>query len=318
MNTIAGFAGALLTEQRRNRRWRVFFQCLLWLYLLIFLGAILWSFNSARTPVESGRHTALVRVEGLIAPGTDADADKVIKALRRAAESPDVAAILVQINSPGGTPVQAAQIYRAIQGIRRTQANIPVYAVIGDVGASGGYYVAAAAEKIFASPASVVGSIGVRAGAFDLTSLMERIGIKYRLLAAGDHKVFLDPFVEADSAAETHFEGVLGEIHQQFIAAVRAGRGDRLKVDGVAENPDVFTGLVWSGQQAVALGLVDELADARDVAERVIGAATLVDYTEKTGWFERAFGRVGSAVGAGFTDALVRLAAPAGGGFDGR
>ena len=301
MNTIAGFANSMLAEQRRSRRWSVVFRCLLWLYLFGVLAVATLPLATQRLPA-SERHTAVVQIEGLIAPGMPASADKVITALTRAADNPHVAGIIIDINSPGGTPVQAGQIYQAIQALRTQHPTRPVYAVIGDTGASGGYYVAAAAEKIYAHQASVVGSIGVRAGSFEFTEAMERLGVRYRLYAAGEHKVFLDPFVASDPVAETHFKGVLSEMHQQFIDAVRAGRGDRL-----GNEPALFSGLVWTGAKAMELGLVDALADVRQVAAEVIGAAKRVDYTEKDSWVEKALTGVESEMGGWLARILARV-----------
>jgi len=278
-----------IREQRIARRWNIGFK----LAFLAYLGLALWmAFNplsSSRSGGGTGAHTAVIKVDGLIAEGSRANADSIIKALKAAADDKATKGIVLKMNTPGGTPVQAAYVFEAIRTLKKDHPKLPIMAVVTDLCASGGYYIAAAADKVFVNPSSIVGSIGVIMNGFGFVGAMEKLGVERRALTAGDHKALLDPFMAVRPTEKAHVQTVLDAIHQQFIAAVREGRGTRLK-----ESPELFSGLVWSGSEAVALGLVDGYGDVRSVAEKEIGAAELADFTEKEDWFERLSQRVGT------------------------
>jgi protease-4 len=290
-NLMARLAFSNLIEQRRARRWGIFFKFLIFAFLFWLFGLMTipadWGFKT----VIGGGHTALVSVEGLIADSTGASAERVVAGLRAAFKDDQTMGVIVEINSPGGSPVQAGIIYDEIMRLREAHPDTPIYAVAADVCASGGYYVAAAAQKIFANKASIIGSIGVRADSFGFVDAIERLGVERRLYTAGENKALLDPFMAVKPEDVSHIRSMLTEIHQQFIDAVREGRGERL-----SDNQDIFTGLFWTGQRSVDLGLVDELASTRHVAENVIGAERVVDYTERARVLERFFGAAESAL----------------------
>lgn len=295
---IGRVAFAALIEQRRARRWGIFFKFLFFTYLFALL-LIYWPVDWEGKGVIGKRHTALVNLDGLIASQTDASAENVIGGLRAAFEDGATAGVILQINSPGGSPVQAGRIYEEILRLRKKYPDIPLYAVASDVCASGGYYVAAAAQKIYANKASIIGSIGVVAGGFGFVEALDKLGIERRLYTAGENKGFLDPFSPTDPENVRHLEKMLNAIHQQFITAVQEGRGDRLTDSG-----ELFTGLVWTGEQSLDLGLVDGLGSPRYVAEEIIGAKTIVDYTRRPGVFDRLLTGVQSALSKGFGNAL--------------
>lgn len=262
-------------EQRRTRRWGIFFKFLLFVYLfaLLFLfRAPEWGWSDWLSDKEPSEHIAVVDLEGLISSASNANAGDFNKALRSAFEHEDTRAVMLRINSGGGSPVQSAMMFDEIQRLRLRHAEIPVYAVISDIGASGAYYVAAAADEIYAHPASVVGSIGVRLDSFGVVDLMERWGIERRLFTAGENKAFLDPFSPLEEDDVQHVQSVIQDIHEQFIEAVRAGRGERL----LHQEEKVFSGLIWTGREALDLGLIDGLGDARSVARDVIGIEEMV------------------------------------------
>jgi protease-4 len=280
-----------IREQRIARRWNIGFK----LAFLAYLGVAMWM---AFSPLSGGRpggsakdHTAVVDVEGLIAEGSRANADAIIKGLKAAADDQATKGIILKMNTPGGTPVQAAYVYEAIRTLKKEHPKLPIVAVVTDLCASGGYYIAAAADKIFVNPSSIVGSIGVIMNGFGFVGTMEKLGVERRALTAGDHKALLDPFRAIQPTEKAHVQAVLNAIHQQFIAAVREGRGNRLK-----DSPELFSGLVWSGSEGIALGLVDAYGDVRSVAEKEIGAAETVDFTPKEDWLERLSQRIGTTV----------------------
>ncbi|MFP4244064.1 MAG: S49 family peptidase [Ectothiorhodospira sp.] len=288
---LRDIALAGLRERRTARRWGIFFKLLGFGYLvfllLVFMDALPTGDGAARGP-----HTALVDIKGMIADEAPASADRVVAGLEAAFEDGNTRAVLLRINSPGGSPVQSAYIHDAIQRLREEHPEIPLYAVISDMGASGGYYAAVAADRIYASPASVVGSIGVRMDSFGFTEALDRLGIERRLLTAGEHKGLLDPFQPVDPVEQDHIQGLLDGIHQQFVEAVREGRGERL-----AEDSDLFTGLVWTGEAALELGLVDGLASAGEVAREVVGEPEVVDFTRRQDLLSRLASGVGTAAG---------------------
>lgn len=296
--TLTKLALAAVTEQRRARRWGIFFKFLFFTYLVVLL-AVAWPDNLGQATASVKRHTALVRVEGLISSSTEASAKNVIEALRKAFKDEKTVGVVLEINSPGGSPVQSGEIYDEIQKLRQQYPKIPIHAVTSDVCASGGYYIAAAAQNIYANKASIVGSIGVRMDSFGFTEAIAKLGVERRAYTAGSNKDFLDPFKPVNPTEVQHLQGMLDAIHQQFMTAVKQGRGERLK-----ENPDVFSGLMWTGEQGVALGLVDALGSIRYVAEEVIGEKTILDYTKRTGWMERLLDGTEMSLGAALIKGL--------------
>ncbi|MBK8181473.1 MAG: signal peptide peptidase SppA [Candidatus Competibacteraceae bacterium] len=279
---LTKLAFAAVAEQRRTRRWGIFFKLLFFVYLVALL-VLAWPDKLAsKAATMTKSHTALVRVDGLIASSTEASAKNIIEALRKAFKDGNTVGVILEINSPGGSPVQAGEIFDEIQKLRLQYPKIPVHAVASDVCASGGYYIAAAAQKIYANKASIIGSIGVRMDSFGFTDAIAKLGIERRAYTAGSNKDFLDPFKPANPEEIKHLQGMLDAIHQQFIGAVKQGRGERLK-----DNPEVFSGLMWTGEQSVGMGLVDALGSSRYVAEEVIGEKTIVDYTKHTRWLDR-------------------------------
>jgi protease-4 len=291
--TLEELAFASLKEQRRSRRWGIFFKLLGFAYLFLLLGIML---SGEDIKAKTGKHTALIKVEGVIADNKEASADSVVTGLRNAFKDSNTVGVIMRINSPGGSPVQAGYIYDEIKRLRKENPDIPLYAVISDIGASGAYYIAAAADKIYADKASIVGSIGVRMDSFGFVDAMRTIGVERRLLTAGEYKALMDPFLPEDPVVTDHLQNMLDEIHQQFIEAVKDGRGDRLQ-----DNPEMFTGLIWSGEEALKLGLVDELASASRVAREVVKEENVVDFTKK----EDVWKRLSDRLGASFARALV-------------
>ncbi len=287
---VTQLAEASLKEQRRARRWGIIFKILTFAYI----GVILYMFVSAdlATVTINEKHTALVELSGVIADDEKASADHIVTALRDAFENKNTAGVVLRVNSPGGSPVQSGYIYDEIQRLREENPDTPLYAVVTDICASGCYYIASAADKIYADKASIVGSIGVRMDNFGFVEAIEKLGIERRTLTAGENKALLDPFLPEDEKGKAHMQAMLGEIHQQFINAVKDGRGDRLdtSVEGL------FSGLIWTGEAAVKNGLVDELASASYVAREVIGEETMVDYTVQDDLLERFAQRLGSTV----------------------
>ena len=293
---IERLAGAALQEQRRARRWGIFFKLLTFAYItVIILMAVDWG-ERGKT---SGKHTALVEVSGVIAPGTDASAERVMAALQAAFKDENTQGVVVRINSPGGSPVQSNAIYEEMRRLRKKHPAVPLYAVIEDLGASGGYYVAAGADRIYVGRSSIVGSIGVRMDSFGVTGLMEKLGVERRLLTAGENKGFLDPFLPVDPTQKAHAQALLEDVHRQFIGVVRDGRGKRLK-----ETPDMFSGLVWTGQKSVELGLADAFGSLDYVAREVVKAEKVVDYTQKENLAEKFARRLG----AGAANAVLEFA----------
>jgi protease-4 len=280
-------------EQRRSRRWGIFFKSLTFLYLVaaLFMFSPLMDFESG--PSRKDSHTALINVQGVIADKEAASADNIVTALRAAFDDTKTKGVILRINSPGGSPVQSGYIYDEIKRLRAEKPDIKVYAVISDLGASGAYYIASAADQIYADKASLVGSIGVTAATFGFVGTMEKLGVDRRVYTSGEHKAFLDPF-QPPKPDETQFwQGVLDTTHKQFIASVKAGRGDRLKDK---EHPELFSGLVWTGEQAVGLGLVDGLGSSSSVARDVIKEKTVVDYTVQESPFDRFSKKLGASV----------------------
>jgi protease-4 len=278
-----------LHEQRRARHWSIFFKALGFIYLFIVLFLAAGWFGSGDVALPKA-HTALIDLQGVIA-ADETSADSVISSLQDAFDDSKTKGVILRINSPGGSPVQAGQIYDEIRRLRAKHPNIPLHAVVDDICASGGYYVAAAADRIYVDKASIVGSIGVLMDGFGFTKTMEKLGVERRMLTAGENKGFLDPFSPVDEEQQQYAKKMLAEIHQQFIGVVKAGRGKRLKDD-----PDLFSGLVWSGEASIALGLADGLGSVESVARDVIKAEHVVDFTYHPGLLERLAGRLGTAM----------------------
>jgi protease IV len=293
---IERLATSALQEQRRGRRWGIFFKLLTFAYLtVIILMLVDWQSRGA----PDGKHTALVEVSGLSAPGNDSSAERVSASLQAAFKDKNTQGVVVRINSPGGSPVQSHAIYEEMRRLRKQYPAIPLYAVVEDICASGGYYVAAGADRIYVGRSSIIGSIGVRMDSFGVTGLMDKLGVERRLITAGENKGFLDPFLPVDEKQKRHAQQLLEDVHRQFIDVVREGRGDRLK-----ETPDMFSGLVWTGSQGLALGLADAFGSVDSVAREVIKAERVVDFSQK----ENVAERLARRFGAGVASAILELA----------
>lgn len=282
-------AFAALNEQRRARRWGIFFKALLFIYL----GTLLYflSGDIGEPGLSRGDHTALIEIDGVIAADAQASADNIVTGLRAAFKDKHTKAVILRINSPGGSPVQAGYVYDEIKRLRKKHKDTKLYAVIADICASGGYYIAAAADEIYADKASLVGSIGVLMNGFGFVDSMKKLGIERRLLTAGEHKGILDPFSPLNKGELKHMQGMLDGIHKQFIDAVKEGRGDRLK-----DSPKLFSGLFWNGDESVVLGLVDALGSSSYVAREIIGVEKIVNFTPRTNYLDRFAERIGATM----------------------
>ena len=279
-----------LKEQKRARRWGIFFKLLTFAYLTFLIVMVLeWRGDGDR--LAGAKHTALVDVIGVIDSKGGASADNVTGALQSAFKDKNTQGVILRINSPGGSPVQAGIIYDEIRRLREKHPNIPLYAVVEDMCASGGYYIAAATDKIYVDKASLVGSIGVLMDQFGFVDTMEKLGVERRVLTAGENKAFLDPFAPLQPVHVEHARKILGEIHGQFIDVVKKGRGKRLK-----ESPEIFSGLLWSGATSIELGLSDAFGTVDYVAREVINAEQIVEYTRKENIAERFAKRFGAAL----------------------
>ncbi|HYQ37409.1 MAG TPA: S49 family peptidase [Pseudomonas sp.] len=280
-----------VVEQRRARRWGIFFKSLVFLYLfgMLLLVSPLGRLDKATLKP----HTALIEVRGMIADQERASADNIVGGLRKAFEDKNTRGVVLRINSPGGSPVQSGYIYDEIRRLRGEHPTVKVYAVIADLGASGAYYIASAADAIYADKASLVGSIGVTASGFGFVDVMNKVGVERRIYTSGEHKTFLDPFVPQKEDETRFWSTVLETTHKQFIASVKQGRGERLKDK---EHPELFSGLVWSGEQALELGLIDGLGSASYVAREVIGEKNLVNFTVDESPIDRFAKKLGAGV----------------------
>ncbi|MEO9963655.1 MAG: S49 family peptidase, partial [Nisaea sp.] len=285
---------SLQSEQRKSRRWGIFFKLLTFGYLFALLLMIQFPLGGALESAAKGKHTALVEIEGTIAADELASADNIVGSLREAFEAESSVGVILRINSPGGSPVQSGYVYDEIVRLRSEYPDKKVYAVISDIGASGAYYIAAAADEIYADKASLVGSIGVVAGGFGFTEIMDKLGVDRRLYTAGENKAFLDPFSPEEEKEVQFWQDVLETTHSQFIESVRKGRGDRL-----ADDEQLFSGLVWSGEQALELGLIDGLGSSSHVARQVIGQEDLVDYSRRESPLQNIVDQFGVSVGSG-------------------
>jgi protease-4 len=280
-------------EQRRARRWGIFFKLLTFIYLFGALALFSPLLDMKKGAKGGAAHTAVIEVRGMIADKESASADNIVGSLRAAFEDANTRGVILRINSPGGSPVQSGYIYDEIRRLRAEYPAIKLYAVITDLGASGAYYIASAADEIYADKASLVGSIGVTAAGFGFVGVMEKLGVDRRVYTSGEHKAFLDPFQPPREDEARFWKTVLETTHRQFIASVKQGRGERLKD---AEHPELFSGLVWSGEQALQLGLVDALGNTSYVAREVIGEKELVDFTVKESPLDRFAKTLGSSV----------------------
>jgi len=290
-------AFAALREQRAKRRWGIFFKLAGLSYLIAVLVMVVdWGGSEQ---LADARHTAVIHLHGTIEAQGEASAQNINNALEEAFADKRTAGVILRVNSPGGSPVQAGIVHDEIRRLRTKHPQIPLYAVVEDVCASGGYYIAVAADKIFVDKASIVGSIGVLMDAFGFTGTMEKLGIERRLLTAGDNKGFLDPFSPQDAKQKAHAQVLLREIHEQFIDVVRRGRGDRLK-----DTPELFSGLMWTGSQSVGLGLADGFGTVGSVARDVIKADRIVEFTIRENIAERFARRFRADSTDGFADSL--------------
>jgi len=298
---LSAFIHEELVERRRKRRWAIFFKSIFWGYLLVLLY-LFWpshKLENAVASVSSAPFSAVIEVMGEIADDKPASSENIITALDSAFKDKETKGIILRINSPGGSAVQASDIYNAIMAKRKMHPDVKVYAVIEDMGASAAYFIASAADAIYANPASLVGSIGVLIDGFGVPDLMTKLGVERRLITAGRHKGFLDPFSVENPEEKVIAEAMIEEIHQYFIDSVKKGRGDRLKKD-----PTLFSGLVWNGFQAKKLGLIDDFADIRKVAHDVIGAGELVTFGSERDIIDEVAHKFGLQFGQGTAAAL--------------
>jgi protease-4 len=283
MEMMDRWIGGVLTEQRRSRRWKLFFRFVLVALLLASVSLSLYSLfgDKPATAVGAQPHLGVVEVDGVIASDAPANAERIIRGLNNAWQADNAKAVVLHINSPGGSPVQSQRVYAEIMRLREA-GDKPIIAVIEDIGASGAYYIAAAADEVVASPASLVGSIGVIYSGFGFQQAIDKLGVERRVLTAGENKAFLDPFQPLNKDTEAFWKTVLNTTHQQFIADVKAGRGERL-----GDDERLFSGLVWSGEQAIELGLVDRLANMEEVSREYTGRVRWQDYTPALGPLDR-------------------------------
>ncbi len=286
---IENIALTAIQEQKRNRFWSIFFKTLTFVYLFLILFYMLnWIGGNATRSTSS--HTALIDIQGEI--GVDqVNADSVISSLQEAYENKHTKGVILRINSPGGSPVQAGIINDEVKRQRKLHPNIPVYAVVEDICASGGYYIAVAADKIYVDKASIIGSIGVLMDGFGFTGAMQKFGVERRLMTAGENKAMLDPFSPVNPKHQVLAQKMLNEIHQQFIAVVKEGRGNRLK-----ETPETFSGLFWSGEAGIRMGLADGLGSMDYVAREVIKEPNVVDFTSHEDFADRVAKRLGASM----------------------
>lgn len=291
---VEKLAFAAITEQRRTRRWNIFFKLLIFGYLIAVLAVTMYPKFKQEMGVGGKNHTAVVDLVGMIAEDQKANAEDIIDSLRNAVKNKSTKGIILNANSPGGSPVQSAYIYDEIKKIKKEHPDLPIHAVVGDICASGCYYVVSATDKVFASPASLIGSIGVIMDSFGFVESMQKLGVERRLLTAGEHKALLDPFSPSKPEERQYMQGLINQVHQQFINAVKSGRGKRLK-----ETPEMFSGLVWTGEESVKLGVIDAMGTQDYVAKEIIGAETLVDFTQQERLVDRIAGKLGASLGLG-------------------
>jgi len=295
-SVLEKLAMSAIQEQRRTRHWGIFFKVLTFGYLFIILFLLMgWIGDKSDGKLSGSKHTALIDLNGVISADTNANADNIIGSLQEAFDDKNTAGVILRINSPGGSPVQSGYINDEIRRLRTLHPNIPLYVVVEDICASGGYYIAAAADKIYVNKASIVGSIGVLMDGFGFTGTMEKLGVERRLMTAGENKGFMDPFSPRNPKHEEFIRNMLGNIHQQFIDVVKQGRGARLK-----ETPEIFSGLFWTGEQSIKMGLADEIGSVDSVARDVIKVENIVDFTMHEGIADRLAKKFGAGVASAF------------------
>lgn len=284
-SVLERLAFSALKEQRRSRRWGIFFKLAGFAYLTLLL---ILAFGWVPTSEPGDGHTAMVEIDGVIDTTGNASAENIVTSLKAAFKDSNTKGVILRINSPGGSPVQAGIIYDEIRRLRGEYPDIPIYSVVEDICASGGYYIAAATDRIYVDKASLIGSIGVVMSQFGFVETIDKLGVERRVLTAGENKAFLDPFSPLQPEHVEHAKVMLDEIHQQFITAVKQGRGDRLK-----ETPGVYSGLIWTGARSLEIGLADGLGSVQSVARDVIQAEQLTDFTQREGFAERFSKRLG-------------------------
>ena len=294
---------AAINEQTKARRWGIVFKSLLFFYLFAVLGVAIYPSLSETHlhGISNKEHTAIIDIRGMIAEDKATNADTVIEGLRDAVDNKYTKGIILYANSPGGSPVQSAYIYDEIHKIKKEHPLLPIYTVVSDICASGCYYIASATDKIFVSPASLVGSIGVLMDGFGFVDTLQKLGVERRLITAGAHKAILDPFSPRKEEETTYMQNLLNQVHQQFITAVKNGRGERLK-----ETPELFSGLVWTGEEGIKVGLVDDLGSQHDVAKNIIGCENEVNFTPQEHLLDKLAGRLGIS----FSHAISNLLQP--------
>lgn len=288
---VEDLAMASLKEKRTTRRWGIFFKLAILAYVVGLAVMFYVPFDSSSLEKMGDEHTAIINVEGVISSDSKASADNIVTALRKAFKDKKTKGVILRLNTPGGSPVQSAYVNDEIYRLKELHPDIKVYAVIVDVCASGGYYIAAAADEIYADKGSMVGSIGVLMNSFGFENAIDKIGVTRRLYTAGEHKGFLDPFTKPQDKDIDHAKYMLANIHKQFVDVVKKGRGDKLKDD-----PMLFSGYVWTGEQSIDLGLVDKLGSSSYVAREVIGAEDLKDFTIKDSFIDRFADKMGASM----------------------
>jgi len=296
---ISKFAEAALAEQKRSRRWGIFFKLLTFGYLIALL--FMFGQSSSHSPAHSGDFTAFISLNGIIGDQMDINAKDFKSSMKKAYDDPGTKGVILAINSPGGSPVQSGIINDEIKKYRQLRPDIPVYAVVEDICASGAYYIAVAADQIFVDKASIVGSIGVRLDQFGLDKAIEHLNIERRLITAGENKAMLDPFLPFKPEHKKHLENLLAEVHRQFIDVVKEGRGGKL-----SSNNDIFSGLFWNGEGAIHLGLADQLGNIDYVAKEIVGFEELVDFTTYESFADRFAKQLGAGIGAAFENTILK------------
>lgn len=297
---LEGVLNSAFIEQRRSRRWGIFFKLLTLGYLIALL--LIFVSGGDRGAVSNGEFTALINLRGEIGADQPVNGSDFRISLKEVYANPGTKALILSINSPGGSPVQSGMINDEIQRYKKKFPEIPVYAVVEDVCASGAYYIAVAADKIFVDKASIVGSIGVLIDGFGFEKAIATLGIERRLITAGENKAIMDPFLPIDPKQKLHIDAMLAEVHQQFINVVKRGRGDRL-----ANNDDIFSGLFWSGEKAIQLGLADDMGDIYSVANEIIGYEKIVDFTSYESFADRFAKQLGMGIGITFNNFYYKL-----------
>jgi len=288
---IEKLAFAAVTEQRKARRWGIFFKSLMFVYFAVILGIGMYpSLKQSLGDGDGEGHTAIINITGEIGEGNEANADAIIKALRNAVKNENTKGIILHVNSPGGSPVQSSYVYNEIRKIKSEHPELPIHAVASDICASGCYFIVSAVDKIFVNPSTLIGSIGVVLNGFGFVDTMEKLGVERRLVTAGAHKALMDPFSPEKEGDKKYMQQVLAQVHQQFIDAVKEGRGDRLQID-----EDTFSGLVWTGEQGKEFGLVDGFGNDDSVATDIIGAKKRVNFTIQERLIDRLTGRIGAS-----------------------